>query len=48
MGACADLSARHRLLLAVARAVVTLRHPALVAPFAMKLGYWPNPAAPAL
>ncbi|MBZ9990091.1 hypothetical protein LB572_23605 [Mesorhizobium sp. BH1-1-5] len=46
MWACVDLRARHRLVLAVARAVLTLRHPALIARFVMKLGYLPNPAAP--
>lgn len=46
MGNYADLPARHRLVLMVARTVLTLRHPALVARFAMRLGYLPNPAAP--
>ncbi|BCG95058.1 hypothetical protein [Mesorhizobium sp. 131-2-1] len=39
-------SARHRLVLAAARLLLTLRHPALVARFVKKLGYLPNPAAP--
>ena len=38
----ADLPAR-RLALVIARVVLTLRHPALVARFAMKPGYLPNP-----
>ena len=42
----ATISARHRLVLAVARLLLTLRHPALVVRFVMKLGYLPNPAAP--
>ena len=46
MEARADLPARHRLVLAVAGLLLTLRHPALIARFAMKLGYLPNPAAP--
>ncbi|MBZ9821664.1 hypothetical protein [Mesorhizobium sp. CA4] len=29
-----------------ARVVLTLRHPALVTRFALKLGHLPNPAAP--
>ncbi|WP_189605694.1 ATP-grasp fold amidoligase family protein [Mesorhizobium sp. M4B.F.Ca.ET.017.02.2.1] len=36
----------HRLVLAVARLLLTLRHPALIVRFATKLGYLPNPAAP--
>jgi len=39
----ADLPAR-RLALVIARVVLTLRHPALVARFAMKPGYLPSPA----
>lgn len=39
-------SARHRLVLAAARLLLTLRYPALVARFVKKLGYLPNPAAP--
>ncbi|RTM05321.1 MAG: hypothetical protein EKK31_15735 [Hyphomicrobiales bacterium] len=46
MGTCADLPARHRWVLMAARIVLTLRHPALVTRFAMRLGYLPNPAAP--
>jgi hypothetical protein len=42
----ANIAARHRLVLAVARLLITLRHPALVVRFVMKLGYLPNPAAP--
>jgi hypothetical protein len=42
----ATIAARHRLVLAVARLLLTLRHPALVVRFVMKLGYLPNPAAP--
>ncbi|MDX8461780.1 ATP-grasp fold amidoligase family protein [Mesorhizobium humile] len=44
--ASADLPARHRLVLMAARILLTLRHPVLVARFAMRLGYLPNPAAP--
>ncbi|MDX8540249.1 ATP-grasp fold amidoligase family protein [Mesorhizobium abyssinicae] len=36
----------HRLVLAVARLLLTLRHPALIVRFVTKLGYLPNPAAP--
>jgi hypothetical protein len=36
----------NRIVLSVARLALTLRHPALVARFVMKLGYLPNPAAP--
>ncbi|TIL70599.1 MAG: hypothetical protein E5Y89_22605, partial [Mesorhizobium sp.] len=39
-------SARRRLVLAAARLLLTLRHPALVFRFIRKLGYLPNPAAP--
>jgi hypothetical protein len=46
MGTCADLPARHRWVLMAARIVLTLRHPALVTRFAVRLGYLPNPAAP--
>lgn len=46
MKANAELSPRHRIVLAVARLVITLRHPLLVARFARKLRYLPNPAAP--
>ena len=42
----ANIAVRHRLVLAVARLLLTLRHPALVVRFVMKLGYLPNPAAP--
>lgn len=42
----ANIPVRHRLVLAVARLLLTLRHPALVVRFVMKLGYLPNPAAP--
>ncbi|TGT72869.1 hypothetical protein EN802_13390 [bacterium M00.F.Ca.ET.159.01.1.1] len=41
-----ELPVRHRLVLMAARIVLTLRHPVLVARFAMRLGYLPNPAAP--
>jgi len=44
--ASADLPAGHRLVLMAARILLTLRHPVLVARFAMRLGYLPNPAAP--
>jgi len=46
MTAKADLSRTDRLVLSVARLWLTLRHPALVVRFFMKLGYLPNPAAP--
>ncbi|RVD70555.1 hypothetical protein EN751_20120, partial [Mesorhizobium sp. M4A.F.Ca.ET.029.04.2.1] len=46
MRPAADFPAGHRLVLAVARLLITLRHPMLVARFARKMGYWPNPAAP--
>ncbi|RWX61957.1 hypothetical protein EN780_28030 [Mesorhizobium sp. M4B.F.Ca.ET.089.01.1.1] len=46
MLANARLPVMHRLVLAVARLLLTLRHPALIVRFAMKLGYLPNPAAP--
>lgn len=46
MGIRANLPARHRWVLMAARIVLTLRHPALVARFAIRLGYLPNPAAP--
>ncbi|RJT37334.1 hypothetical protein D3227_19375 [Mesorhizobium waimense] len=39
----ADFAARHRFVLAAARLLLTLRHPALVARFAMRLGYLPIP-----
>ncbi|RVD68459.1 MAG: hypothetical protein E5V62_13845 [Mesorhizobium sp.] len=39
-------SARRRLVLAAARLLLTLRHPALVFRFIRKLGHLPNPAAP--
>ncbi len=42
----ANIAAGHRLVLAVARLLLTLRHPALVVRFVMKLGHLPNPAAP--
>ncbi|TPN80862.1 hypothetical protein FJ987_16840 [Mesorhizobium sp. CU2] len=42
----ANLATRHRLILAIARLLLTLRHPVLLVRFAMKLGYLPNPAAP--
>lgn len=42
----ANISARHRLVLAATRLLLTLRHPALVVRFVWKLGYLPNPAAP--
>ena len=40
------IPARHRIVLAIARLLLTARHPALAARFAMKLGYLPNPARP--
>ncbi|MDX8443504.1 ATP-grasp fold amidoligase family protein [Mesorhizobium australafricanum] len=46
MGTSADLPARHRLALMAARILLTLRHPLLVARFARRMGYLPNPAAP--
>ncbi len=46
MKANAELSLKHRIVLAAARLVITVRHPLLVARFARKLGYLPNPAAP--
>ena len=46
MGTSADPPARHRLVLMAARIALTLRHPVLVARFALRLGYLPNPAAP--
>lgn len=46
MKANAELSPKHRLVLALARLAITLRHPQLVARFTRKLGYLPNPAAP--
>ncbi len=42
----ANIATRHRLVLAVARLLLTLRHPALVTRFVWKLRYLPNPAAP--
>jgi len=42
----ANIPARHRLVLALTRLLLTLRHPALVVRFVIKLGYLPNPAAP--
>ena len=42
----AELSSRHRLVLAVARLLITIRHPVLVIRFFKRLGYMPNPAAP--
>ncbi|MBZ9741925.1 MULTISPECIES: ATP-grasp fold amidoligase family protein [unclassified Mesorhizobium] len=47
MTAKADLSWTDRILLSAARMWLTLRHPALVMRFVKKLGYLPNPAAPA-
>ncbi|OBQ61336.1 ATP-grasp fold amidoligase family protein [Mesorhizobium erdmanii] len=47
MTAKADISWTDRAILSVARLWLTLRHPALVVRFFMKLGYLPNPAAPA-
>ncbi|WP_246675314.1 ATP-grasp fold amidoligase family protein [Mesorhizobium sp. B2-3-4] len=46
MKANAELSPKHRLVLALARLLITLRHPLLVARFTRKMGYLPNPAAP--
>jgi len=46
MTAKADVSWTNRVVLSLARLWLTLRHPALVARFVMKLGYLPNPAAP--
>lgn len=46
MGTSTDLPARHRLVLMVARIVLTLRHPVLMARSVARLGYLPNPAAP--
>ncbi|WP_217570339.1 ATP-grasp fold amidoligase family protein [Mesorhizobium sp. GbtcB19] len=46
MGINADLPARHRLVLMAARILLTLRHPLLIARFASRLGYLPNPAVP--
>ena len=42
----ANIPARHRLVLAIARLLLTFRHPAVVVRFVWKLGYLPNPAAP--
>lgn len=42
----ADIPARHRFILAVARLLLTVRHPMLVMRFARRFGYLPNPAAP--
>ena len=44
--ASAGLSLRHRFVLAVARLLITARHPMLVVRFARRIGYLPNPAAP--
>lgn len=46
MTAKADISRTDRIVLSVARLWLTLRHPALVVRYFMKLGYLPNPAAP--
>ena len=46
MTAKADISRTDRIVLSVARLWLTLRHPALIVRFVMKLGYLPNPAAP--
>ena len=43
----AALSAKHRAVLAGARLLFSLRHPLLMARFVRRLGYLPNPAAPA-
>jgi hypothetical protein len=43
----ANVSRTNRLVLSVARLWLTLRHPALVVRFVVKMGYLPNPAAPA-
>ncbi|MFA6153081.1 ATP-grasp fold amidoligase family protein [Mesorhizobium sp.] len=46
MTANADVSRGTRIVLAVARAWLTLRHPFLILRFVRRLGYLPNPAAP--
>ncbi|TPK74653.1 hypothetical protein FJ930_06455 [Mesorhizobium sp. B2-4-15] len=46
MTTAANISWKNRLVLSVARLWLTVRHPGLVARFATKLGYLPNPAAP--
>ncbi|TPN80864.1 hypothetical protein FJ987_16850 [Mesorhizobium sp. CU2] len=46
MGTSVDLPTRHRLVLTAARIALTLRHPLLIARFARRMGYLPNPAAP--
>lgn len=43
----AALSAKHRAVLAGARLLFSIRHPLLMARFVRRLGYLPNPAAPA-
>lgn len=43
----AALSAKHRAVLAGARLLFSVRHPLLIARFVRRLGYLPNPAAPA-
>ncbi|TPM41472.1 ATP-grasp fold amidoligase family protein [Mesorhizobium sp. B2-3-4] len=47
MTAKADLSRTDRIVLSAARIWLTLLHPVLVVRFVIKLGYLPNPAAPA-
>lgn len=46
MRSAVDIPALHRFVLAMARLLITLRHPILVGRFARKMGYFPNPAAP--
>jgi hypothetical protein len=46
MTAKAELSSASRFILALARAWLTVRHPALVLRFVRRLGYLPNPAVP--
>jgi hypothetical protein len=47
MGPKVGIPARHRAILAIARLALTLGHPLLVLKFVRKMGYLPNPAAPA-
>jgi hypothetical protein len=46
MRSAVDIPALHRFVLAMARLLITLRHPILVGRFARKMGYFPNAAAP--
>ncbi|MBZ9676714.1 ATP-grasp fold amidoligase family protein [Mesorhizobium sp. ES1-1] len=46
MTAKADVSRGSRIVLAIARAWLTLRHPFLILRFVRRLGYLPNPAVP--